>query len=330
MVSYKIHPDCDIPIYKQLVDAIHADIQRGVLPAETKLPTVREMAGELGLACGTIKRAYDELENLGDLEMTRGRGTFVRYRQEDSESRKERAMAAIDKMLDRLEELGFTTQEMEIFIDIKLQEKALRSENLHVALVECNQEVLFQLTEQLHVLRQVDLYQYLVKDVSEYPYEISNEMDIIVTTGAHYDELVDIIPNKEKLLKVALRLPSDTVLQIAKLGAGQRVTALCHSTRFGRLLQKAVDIYATQSFFNGIHLFENTSNIQTFLTDVDVVLVPDGYEKYCGAVDRDRLIEFTERHKLISCGYQIDQGSYMYLEDRVNKLLLERGKMSAV
>ena len=47
------------------------------LPPGTRLPTVRELAGQLGLAVNTVARAYRELESAGVLE-TRGRfGTFV-------------------------------------------------------------------------------------------------------------------------------------------------------------------------------------------------------------------------------------------------------------
>ena len=49
----------------------------GRLPPGTRLPTVRELAGQLGMAVNTVARAYRELESAGILE-TRGRfGTFV-------------------------------------------------------------------------------------------------------------------------------------------------------------------------------------------------------------------------------------------------------------
>ena len=49
----------------------------GRLPPGTRLPTVRELAGLLGLAVNTVARAYRELETAGIVE-TRGRfGTFV-------------------------------------------------------------------------------------------------------------------------------------------------------------------------------------------------------------------------------------------------------------
>lgn len=49
----------------------------GVLPVGTRLPTIRQLAADLGLAAGTTARAYRELEQAG-LIATRGRrGTFV-------------------------------------------------------------------------------------------------------------------------------------------------------------------------------------------------------------------------------------------------------------
>ena len=49
----------------------------GRLPPGTRLPTVRELAGQLGLAVNTVARAYRELETAGIVE-TRGRfGTSV-------------------------------------------------------------------------------------------------------------------------------------------------------------------------------------------------------------------------------------------------------------
>ncbi|MEB3031409.1 GntR family transcriptional regulator [[Mycobacterium] nativiensis] len=67
----------DGPLFEQIrvrmIDAVRA----GDLPAGTRLPTVRELAGQLGLAVNTVARAYRELEAAGIVE-TRGRfGSFV-------------------------------------------------------------------------------------------------------------------------------------------------------------------------------------------------------------------------------------------------------------
>ena len=49
----------------------------GDLPAGTKLPTVRALATELGLAANTVARAYRELEADGVVVTEGRRGTFV-------------------------------------------------------------------------------------------------------------------------------------------------------------------------------------------------------------------------------------------------------------
>lgn len=65
------------PLFDQLRSQIIEGIRDGRLAPGTRLPTVRELAGQLGLAVNTVARAYRELESAGILE-TRGRfGSFV-------------------------------------------------------------------------------------------------------------------------------------------------------------------------------------------------------------------------------------------------------------
>jgi DNA-binding transcriptional regulator YhcF (GntR family) len=65
------------PLFDQLRTQIIDGVRDGRLTPGTRLPTVRELAGQLGLAVNTVARSYRELESAGVLE-TRGRfGTFV-------------------------------------------------------------------------------------------------------------------------------------------------------------------------------------------------------------------------------------------------------------
>ncbi|KLO31387.1 GntR family transcriptional regulator [Mycolicibacter heraklionensis] len=67
----------DVPLFEQIRVALIAAVRAGSLPAGTRLPTVRDLANQLGLAVNTVARAYRELETGGVVE-TRGRfGTFV-------------------------------------------------------------------------------------------------------------------------------------------------------------------------------------------------------------------------------------------------------------
>lgn len=67
-------------------------IAEGELVPGARLPTVRALAAELGLAAGTVAKAYRELESAGAIE-TRGRaGTVVAARDADADA----AAAAAD------------------------------------------------------------------------------------------------------------------------------------------------------------------------------------------------------------------------------------------
>ncbi|MFC8045919.1 GntR family transcriptional regulator [Nocardia sp. NPDC057353] len=77
MLEFEITHDSAVPPYEQLRIGVVAQVRSGALTAGTKIPTVRALAGQLGLAPNTVARAYRELEADGVLE-TRGRqGTFI-------------------------------------------------------------------------------------------------------------------------------------------------------------------------------------------------------------------------------------------------------------
>ena len=69
------------PKYQAIVDALDRDIGGGLLPPGTRLPTQRELAARLGIAIGTVSRAYAAAEQRGLLSGEVGRGTFVRRRE---------------------------------------------------------------------------------------------------------------------------------------------------------------------------------------------------------------------------------------------------------
>lgn len=72
-----IDPEGPDAPYEQLRSQIAGQARGGDLPVGYKLPTVRGLAGELGLAANTVAKAYRVLESDGVIE-TRGRnGTFV-------------------------------------------------------------------------------------------------------------------------------------------------------------------------------------------------------------------------------------------------------------
>jgi DNA-binding transcriptional MocR family regulator len=67
----------DGPKYLALTRALREAIRDGVLPRDTQLPTVRDLAWDLKITPGTVARAYHLATQEGLLAAVVGRGTFV-------------------------------------------------------------------------------------------------------------------------------------------------------------------------------------------------------------------------------------------------------------
>jgi DNA-binding transcriptional regulator YhcF (GntR family) len=76
-VNIEVEPDSPIPPFEQVRRQIATMVRAGVLPAGSRLPPIRQLAGDLGLANGTIARAYRELEAEGLVVSRVRHGTTV-------------------------------------------------------------------------------------------------------------------------------------------------------------------------------------------------------------------------------------------------------------
>lgn len=80
---------------EQLVAQIAASIDVGELGVGERLPTIRNLAADLGLAPGTVAKAYAELERQGWIRSQGRRGTTVAEREPSTEDRRV-ARAAVE------------------------------------------------------------------------------------------------------------------------------------------------------------------------------------------------------------------------------------------
>ena len=100
------------PIYLQIVDGYRAQISAGVLRAGEKLPSVRELAGELSINPNTIQRAYRQLEAMGWIATVPGKGCFVSGLPEYALEEQKELLNAFDEAAAALLQRGMTRQEL--------------------------------------------------------------------------------------------------------------------------------------------------------------------------------------------------------------------------
>lgn len=95
MRALAVDPASQVAPFEQLRTQLLEQMQDGTLPSGARLPTVRQLAADLGVAPGTVARAYKELEAIGAIE-TRGRaGTIVAWSADSGERRVQELAAAL-------------------------------------------------------------------------------------------------------------------------------------------------------------------------------------------------------------------------------------------
>jgi len=109
-----LDPGAERPLSSQIVDRIWLDVISGAIETGERLPTVRQLAVDLGLNPKTVGRAYEQLERLGIVSTRPGEGTFVSLNVPDEEVRRRRRDLenyALE-LVARAEELGFSIEDL--------------------------------------------------------------------------------------------------------------------------------------------------------------------------------------------------------------------------
>ena len=311
------------PIYQRLVRMVCWKVQVGEWPPGYKLPTVRELAEELDISYGTVKHAYDELEILGIVQMTQGRGTFVRGDEEkrDLQGKKDRAMTAIDLLLQELEALEFSPKEIRIFLDLKLRQREEMSKNVRIGVVDCNPEALSIIDAQLSALPGIDVYRFLLQDVLATPYRLDDRLDLILTTSNHFSDIQDIVPDRGKLMFMVLSPSQNTIMDLAKIAGEKRVGILCSSRKFAYIIEGFCRRFCTLAQAPEICLLGNGEETLGFPAKCDELIMAPDYLKFCSEEEKSALTLYLETGKrIIAFDYQIDDGSFFYLRDRIQHI----------
>lgn len=67
-----------LPLYIQISELLHREIAAGHYPVGERLPVEADLAVQLGVAVGTLRKALAKLEEDGMLERRQGSGTYVK------------------------------------------------------------------------------------------------------------------------------------------------------------------------------------------------------------------------------------------------------------
>lgn len=115
-MSYPFDPTR--PIYLQIMEWVKRRAVRGDLKPGQRLPSVRDLARELGVNPNTVARAYLELEREGFIFSRRGQGSFVTEDPARIEAERRRmAEEAAARFWSEIQALGLSAEEITALLE---------------------------------------------------------------------------------------------------------------------------------------------------------------------------------------------------------------------
>lgn len=356
MLPVKIDNSGQEPIYRQISSQIAALIKTGRLTPGQQLPPERELALQLKVARGTIKKAYEALAQQHYIVASRGRGSLVARNaaeisaghRTDSEasaragqapawsagfavSRLDQASRLINDNILKLEDLGFSYREIADLFGFLLTRREEEVARFAIAFVDCNPEALGIYQSQLALLTRMSTARILFSELRAVadPASMLAPFDLILTTSNHIAELRSLASAvADKAVPVVVAPSQNTLIAMARLDNRCRVGVLFQSQRFFQIIGG----WGKKSGFNGelvgICYYESSpAEIEEFIDDKDVLIVPPGFVAQLPSELLQLINRFRQRGgQLIDFAYQIERGSLLHLEELIKNLLNRPGK----
>ncbi|MSP11641.1 MAG: GntR family transcriptional regulator [Chloroflexi bacterium] len=295
----------------EIARKLEDSIRSGIYPEGSRLLTVRELAQELGVNKNTAVRAYQELEKKGYLELVRGRGAFVRRREPARSLDEGQWMAEMEQLLKDARQQGLNrdTVLQRVLSSI---DRILGKESLRVAFVECNQQDIVSLGNDLSGAVEHAMEGVLLSDLVAEPEGVAAQFDLVVTTFYHLGEVNKVLGQvgQDKVVGVHAMPSHDALLNIARL----------HETVIGLVCELSSTVNSLTHIIHTYHpeatilpaLFNDYLRLETVLAKVDVLVVT----RSC----HERLMDFHPQVPVITVSFTIEQQSIDFLRSRIQEL----------
>ena len=195
----------------------------------------------------------------------------------------------------------------------------------HVAIIDNNLEAMLDMKNQLSYLSQISISIFIMESITGSPKaeDLLENFDLIIVASPHYKEVTSLLPDlKEKVIEVAVSPSQEALIELATLDRNARIGIISRTNVFLITVQETLFSFHFKPE-NISSFFELEYTVETFF--------PGGI---------DALISFSDAHiftsenfiprnealrakggKLIRFEYQIERGSLIYIEDKINSLL---------
>src|SRR6266581_7468984 len=226
-VHLQVDKQSPIPIRRQLTEQLKHVIDGGGIPPDQALPSIRELAGFLGINPNTVARVIEDLKRGGYVEVRRGKGVFVAPAPPARPS-PGRRQGFLQHVVIRAAALGMTADDVAVgVLSLAGVRPAAVQGTVEVLLVECSPSELDFFARQLEAHLPVRVDKVLLGELAAVTRRQTQagRWRAAVTSFCH-------LPQVERLLS-GRRVPVVALLAEAHLETLHRLAQLPSGTRVG-------------------------------------------------------------------------------------------------
>ena len=242
-MAIELHVDRSepLPIHAQLGEQIRYHIEVGAWEPGYRLPTVRFLAGSLGVNYNTVRAVYRDLEREGYVVTQQGSGTYVANRPPKRPDQRERIEALIDGVLLEADRLGVTAEQFARLSYLRAKMFRRGASHVPVLFLECSPaEAEFHAGE-IFEATGVRPTTALVQDLPKLTPDFFDRFPVITTTLFHVTEAQKALGPSRRVHGLLVEpSPSQIVARLRPLARGARVAIICSSRRNARKIQNAL------------------------------------------------------------------------------------------
>ena len=283
-MDIKLKEGYDSPYYIQLKNILKNKIQSGVIKTK-QLPTVRQVARDLGISVNTVLRAYNELGKEGIVTGSVGKGTFVTVSPQEIKSRNRQTLLKkiVEHSLEEALSLEFSIEEFKNAVSEYVKEKLEMMGKVKLVFIECNIEQLAYFTDHLELDPHIRRIPVLLEDLRNQDREVMQKVsksDIFVTSFYHLNEVQEQLEHLNKpVIGINIEPEVATLIKIAKIPSNSVVGIVTTSKKFRKEIKEVLErldlrfseIFETNS--------ENRDTIQHLVKKCSAVLVSPKQKK---------------------------------------------------
>jgi GntR family transcriptional regulator len=304
---------------EEISQAILHRLSTGQYGPGDRLPSVRDLAEELGTTRNTVNKAYQSLLEMGMIELlgggrkgfsvrsgspidARSRDDLINYFYQQAVQMVWQGMAAGVPAEDMLAQLNRAVDEV------------YGQSDVHIIFLECNAHDTEEMGRNLRSLLGLDVEYALLDSFYLNQDTIEKEYDLIVTTFHHIAEVCEAVLNTggtaDKVVGIDTRPTPDTMLRIARL-PNRRIGLISTFESTANMLRHLFQSYYPGWTIEAVSL-ENVKGIQAIAEKSDHLVVTHTCV--------DDVKSLTGRTADVVVNFQIDDQSMTFLQQRINEI----------